>query len=144
LYIYFITLLSRKINIKDKVFKFLILLWPHNSKQTGQCYDKKTEICLCSRHDEQPIKIRVNGELVNSSDTIKVLSVLFDSRMQWSKHVQSAIKKSARALNAIKLIRKYFTAKELIRLITSNFYSVLFYNSEIWHLNSLKQRDKTL
>ena len=79
---------------------------------------------------------------MSSSDSINVLGVLFDSRMQWTKHVRSEIIKSGRALNAIKLIRKYFTTKELVQLITSNFYSVLFYNSEIWHLNSLKQRDK--
>ena len=47
-------------------------------------------------------------------------------------------KKSFVALNAIRLIRKYFTQKELIQLLTSNFYSILFYNSEIWHLPSLK------
>jgi hypothetical protein len=64
--------------------------------------------------------------------------------MQWSKHIYSAVTKSNRALNAIKLIRKYFNSMELVQLIISNFYSVLFYNSEIWHLNNLKQKDKSL
>ena len=91
----------------------------------------KTEICLFSKHDEQPIRVRINNELVNSSDSINLLGVQFDSRMQWSKHVSSAIIKSGKALNAIKLIRKYFNTKELVQLITSNFYSILFYNSEI-------------
>ena len=38
---------------------------------------------------------------------------------------------------AIRMIRKYFTTKELLQLITSNLYSILFYNSEIWHIPSL-------
>jgi hypothetical protein len=41
-------------------------------------------------------------------------------------------KKANRSLNAIKLIRKYFNSNELLALTTSNFYSVLFYNSEVW------------
>ena len=43
-----------------------------------------------------------------------------------------------KALNAIRLIRKFFTKRELLGLITSNFYSILYYNLEIWHLPSLK------
>ena len=43
-----------------------------------------------------------------------------------------------KALNAIRLIRKFFTKKELLSLVTSNFYSILYYNSEIWHLPILK------
>ena len=39
---------------------------------------------------------------------------------------------------AIKLIRRFFTTKELLQLITSNFFSILYYNSEIWHIPSLK------
>ena len=42
------------------------------------------------------------------------------------------------ALNAIHLIRRYFKKDELLQLITSNFYSILYYNSEIWDLPSLK------
>ena len=36
------------------------------------------------------------------------------------------------------MIKKCFTQNEFLTLITSNFYSILFYNSEIWHLPSLK------
>ena len=31
-----------------------------------------------------------------------------------------------------------FSKRELLSLITSNVYSILYYNSEIWHLPSLK------
>ena len=40
---------------------------------------------------------------------------------------------------AIRLIKPYFTQNELLQIITSNFYSVLFYNSEVWHLSTLHQ-----
>ena len=41
------------------------------------------------------------------------------------------------ALNPVKYIKKFCNKAELLQLITSNFYSILCYNSEIWHLPSL-------
>jgi hypothetical protein len=32
----------------------------------------------------------------------------------------------------------------LLQLIKSNLFSILYYNSEVWHLHSLKQFDKKL
>ena len=49
--------------------------------------------------------------------------------------------------HAIRIIKKYFTQPELLNLLTSNYYSILYYNSdysilyynsEVWHLPSLK------
>ena len=53
-------------------------------------------------------------------------------------YISHTIKRSMNALNAIRLIKSYFKKDELLQLITSNFYSILYYNSEIWHLPSLK------
>ena len=55
-----------------------------------------------------------------------------------------AIKKANNALSAIKLIKKYFNKTELLSIITANYYSRLYYNSEIWLLNSLHVRCKQL
>ena len=81
---------------------------------------------------------------IQSNRSINILGVLFNSKLQWSDHMALTIKKSRSALNAIQLIRKFFNQRELLQLITSNFYSILFYNAEIWHvpcLNSnLKQK----
>ena len=57
-------------------------------------------------------------------------------------HVAHCISKSSKALTAIRLIRRFFNTKELLQLVTSNFYSIFYYNSEIWHLNSLKHNLK--
>ena len=43
---------------------------------------------------------------------------------------------------AIKMIKKNFNTKELLQLITANFYSILYYNSKIWLLQSLKSNLK--
>ena len=62
--------------------------------------------------------------------------------MQRSVQVSQAISKSKRALHGIKLVKKYLSKDEVKMLVTSNFYSVLYYNCEIWLSNGLKTRLK--
>ena len=42
----------------------------------------------------------------------------------------------------MKMIKPYFTNQVLKQIITSNFYPVLFYNSEIWYLPTLNPHSK--
>ena len=62
--------------------------------------------------------------------------------MTWSDQVCKTINKAKKVYHAINLIRKYFTSSELKGLLTSNYFSILYYNSEIWHLPSLKPQLK--
>ena len=65
--------------------------------------------------------------------------------LQHTKRLQNndfSVSKSNKSLVAIKMIRKFFNTNELLAFVTSNYYSVLFYNSEIWHLPSLKSNLK--
>ena len=98
----------------------------------------KTDLCLFYKHDTAPIKIKIGDSILQTKNEINVLGVLFDSKLKWSNHVSKVITKANKALNAIKLIRRYFNSTELLQLLTSNFFSVLYYNLEVWHLSSLK------
>ena len=104
--------------------------------------ESKTEICLFHRTDPRSIEITINGITLQSTQCIKVLGVIFDSKLKWIQQVANTVKKAKSALNAIKLIKKYFTATEIKTLITSNYFSILYYNSEIWHLPSLSPQLK--
>ena len=75
---------------------------------------------------------------------MNVLSVTFDSRMQWTEQVATSVKKANKSLLAIKLISKYFNENQIKSLLTSNFKSVLYYNSEIWDLKKLAPYLKNL
>ena len=75
---------------------------------------------------------------------MNVLGVIFDSTLNWSSHISQTITKSKKALHAIRLIKKYFKKDEILNLLTSNFYSILYYNSEIWHLPTLSPQLKKL
>ncbi len=103
---------------------------------------EKTELCLFYKNDLAPVSISVSGIDITSKSTINVLGVLFDSRMLWSHHVDRIILKANKALNAIKILRKFFNTSELIMLVTSNYFSILYYNSEVWQLPNLNQNSK--
>ena len=75
--------------------------------------------------------------MVVSKKSINVLGVTFDSKLQWGDHITNAINKSRKSLHAIRLITKYLQKNEIKQLLTSNFYSQLYYNCEIWLLPSL-------
>ena len=100
--------------------------------------ESKTCLCLFYHKDTTPIEITLNNVKIKSETKINVLGVIFDQKLQWSDHIAHCIAKSNKALSAIRLIKKYFNTNELLAFVTSNFYSILFYNSEIWHLPSLK------
>ena len=68
-----------------------------------------------------------------------LLGVIFNSKLQWGPQVAAACTRASGALSAISLIRRFSNQQELLQLVTSNFYSILFYNSEVWHLNTLNQ-----
>ena len=61
-----------------------------------------------------------------------VLGVIFDCKLTWSAQVLNAINNSNRALSALRLIKRYIDQNSMRSLLISNYYSVLYYNSEIW------------
>ena len=73
---------------------------------------------------------------------MNVLGVSFDSKLNWQNQIQNSITKSKKALQAIYLKRKHFTKAELLQITTSNFYSILYYNAEIWLTPTLNNDSK--
>ena len=96
--------------------------------------EAKMELCIFYKKDTTPIEIVLNNISVKSDTSMNVLGVCLDSKLTWSKHVANSISKANQALYAIKLIKKYFNSAEILQLLTANFYSILYYNSEIWQI----------
>ena len=113
----------------------MIIKW---LRQSGlKVNDTKTEICVFHRNDPPAVTLNINNNIVKSKNSINVLGITFDAKLQWHLQINNAISKSKRALHAINLIRKFFTQTQLLKLITSNYLSVLYYNADVWLLPSL-------
>jgi hypothetical protein len=106
--------------------------------------ESKTELCLFHRLDQPSMTITLFNSKIKSKCTMNVLGFTFDSKLQWSGQVSNTLIKANHSLCAIKLIKKYFRKDELRTLLTSSFYSILYYNSEIWHIPTLNQNSKQL
>jgi hypothetical protein len=122
------------VNNMEKSLEAIIKLLRNSGLKVN---NKKTDMCLFYKHDTAPVIIKVGDLSIRCKKEINVLGVTFDSKIQRSNHVANIIQKSTRSLNAIKFLRKYFNTTELLQLLTSNFYSILYYNAEIWLSDSL-------
>ena len=113
-----------------------IILWLTKSGMVVN--EAKTDLCLFSRNDCPPVILNVNGKYIISKQFINILGVSFDSKLQWCSHIAATSNKALKALNAIRIIKKKFNKKEFLELVTANVFTILYYNSEIWHIPSLK------
>ena len=98
----------------------------------------KTEFCIFHRNDVHPVTINLAGNLITSKSSVKILGVIFDSKLNWNNHVVCTIQKCKKTLQAIKLISSNFNVDEKINIVTSLFYSKMYYAAEIWLIPSLK------
>ena len=112
------------------------------SKSGMKVNESKTSLCLFFSRDTTPIEIVFNGSIIRSKTSINVLGVIFDQKLQWSDQIANCVTKSSKSLVAIKMLKFFFNTTELLTFVTSNYYSVLYYNSEIWHLPSLRSNLK--
>ena len=78
--------------------------------------------------------ITINQAIIPTTNTINVLGILFDNNLKWNQQYQKAVKEANVNLYAIKRIAKFFSKEERTMLITSLYYSKLYYGSEVWHL----------
>ena len=104
---------------------------------------EKTELIIFHRTDTATTSIRTNGVDVQSKREISVLGILFDAKMEWAQQVEKAARKARTALQGLRLISKFFTVGEKLTLLTTFFYSRLYYGSQIWLLPSLKKTLKS-
>ena len=121
---------------KVKMKAELLIQWLKDSGM--QVNSKKTEFCIFHRNDVPQRELKLFNEIIQSKKEIKILGVTFDSKLSWSSHINITLLKCRKTLQAIKIISKYFTIDEKINIVTSLFYSKMYYGSEIWLIPTLK------
>jgi hypothetical protein len=104
---------------------------------------EKTEIVIFHKTDTATSSIKINEIEIHTKKQMSVLGVMFDSKLEWSLQVENSVRKARSALQALKMLNKYFTTPERLVLITSFFYSRLYYGSQVWLIPSLKRSLKS-
>ena len=55
--------------------------------------EKKTELCLFNKTDIVEVTLTINNFQMNSKNTINLLGVIFDSKLQWKSQFKNWNKK---------------------------------------------------
>ena len=97
---------------------------------------------IMSVHRSSPCLIQINLIHTNINTPVNMLRVIFVSKLQWQPHFSNAIKKAKKSLHALNLNKPYFTNDEMRQLETSFFNSILYFNSEIWHIPTINHHSK--
>ena len=106
------------------------ILW---FKKSGLCVnEQKTEVCVFNKNDVGQQRIELNGLNIEVGKQIKVLGLIFDTKLTWFAQAMSAIEKANKVKQGLRLVSKFFTKEEMVKLSTGLFYSRLYYGARVW------------
>jgi hypothetical protein len=100
----------------------------------------KTEVMVFTKKGQIVDNFDIAGSIVKSGTKLKALGVLFDNNLTWQTHVESNIKSSSWKLAVLRKIRNKFTFKQFTQILTSQFFSKLFYCSQVWLTSATKRK----
>jgi hypothetical protein len=106
--------------------------------------ENKTELCMFHRNNSRTITVTIHNTQIISKKSMNVLVVTFDSKLNWSDHVSRIIARSNKSLCALRMIKRYLPPPVMKTLLVSNYYSILYYNAEIWLSKNLSVNCKQL
>ena len=122
----------------DKIVEWLKRSWIKVNKN-------KNKLCIFHRNNNTDGSLITEDTMLTLRNEMNVLGITFDSKLQWNPQISHTKKWCANiSLQAIRKIKKYFTTSEIFQLQTTNFYSRLYYSSEIWQLPTLNQNCKKI
>ena len=87
-------------------------------------------------------QININGKMIKSEETVKLLGVTLDYRLDFDTHISNICKKAAAQLNVLKRLKTFIGFKEKQILIQSFVYSNFNYCPLVWYFSSSKSLQK--
>jgi hypothetical protein len=94
------------------------------------CNVAKTELMMMK--DEEQIEIEVDGKSIKSSPSMKVLGLTFDKELNWEHQIRNTINRSNQMYHGMKKLRRLVSLAQAKVMITSYYFSVLYYGIEVW------------
>jgi len=85
------------------------------------------------------IQLDIAGTMINTKNQMKVLGVLFDCNLTWEPHIRATLAKCNSKIGVLKKIRKMFTVDQFLKIITSQYFSILYYGCKVWLNNTTRK-----
>jgi hypothetical protein len=93
----------------------------------------KTELLLSSRRkNQESMVIECDNVKITPSDSMKALGVYLTPSLSWDKHIDSILNRTAFLIHRTKYLARWLKKEDLLKLITSQYYSIIYYAAPIW------------
>jgi hypothetical protein len=92
----------------------------------------KKEIIHLSRRKPQVLELKIEEESVKTLEEMKVLGITMDNRLAWTSHIHKTINKLGRLTGSLKFLRRRLTEPQFMKVLTSQYYGICFYNNQAW------------
>ena len=97
---------------------------------------KKFQTMLVSKRKNttpEDLTIIINDVDIKPNNSVKLLGITLDKKLNFEKHISSICKSGSRQLNALFRLKKFLGFKERKILIESFVYSSFNYCPLVWH-----------
>ena len=103
--------------------------------------DKFQAIVLGMKNPET-MNFAVGNVTINPSQSVKLLGIEIDSKLNFDTHVHEICQKAARQINALKRLSKFLNLDSRMAIFRSFITSNFGYCSLVWHACSAKNTQK--
>jgi hypothetical protein len=105
--------------------------------------EEKTEIVIFYKDNCNPEDVLINGTIIRTKATMKVLGITMDTTLTWNEHVNNAISNVQSKIHAVRMIQRFFMTDEILQLLKAYCYPSLYYASSVWLTPSLNAKLKS-
>jgi hypothetical protein len=83
-------------------------------------------------------RIKVNGKMIQRTDSSKYLGIILDDKLQFQKHIDMLCRDLIKIINAFRIIKNWVPNRDKLKLYYAYFHSKLQYGIEIYGTSASK------
>ena len=134
-------------NMTDLVYTLeketgVALSWLENNEMIANPEKFHAILLRKNRTNTSGEQININGKMIKSEQTVKLLGVTLDYKLDFDPHISNLCKKAATQLNVLKRLKTFIGFKEKQILVQSFVYSNCNYCPLVWYFSSSKSLQK--
>jgi hypothetical protein len=129
-------------NWKEELQRDINLAFEWLTSSGMKINENKTEFVIFGENARSDESLSINNVEVKPKTEMKVLGLTFDKGLRWNSQMENAIKSSRKSSHGLKYLKRYFTEDELVTVVKSQIYSLIYYNCEVWLIPSVNKQLK--
>ena len=95
--------------------------------------------CMSMGRQADKVVFRINGTDILPSESVKILGITIDQKLNFHEHISNICKSAARQLNVLKRLHKYLNLEARLGIYRCYLLSNFNYCPIIWHFCNIEQ-----